>query len=107
MAITKFHSLAVSSPSFCANPQLIQEASRLAHHLVLNSKVNKWTETELIDWLNSNRADALILGTEPFSEAVIDKLKTIKAVGKYGVGCDNVDIKALEERGIFLAGRVA
>lgn len=97
----KFRCIAIPSPSFSKNKTLVSEASRLGEKIVLNDQSTKWSESGLIDWLNASEADCVIVGTDPFNRDVISKLKFVKAIGKYGVGCDNVDIAELKNRDIF------
>ena len=58
------------------------------------------TEQELIELCGDK--DAVILSTDPFTKAVIDRCPKLKVVSRYGVGVDNVDQKALAEAGIPL-----
>ena len=97
----KFRCIAVSSPSFSAHSQLVQELRPICERLVINEQGTKWTEDSLAQWLSDVRADGAVIGTDPLSKSVIERCPELKAVGKYGVGCDNVDIAALKERGIF------
>lgn len=97
----KFRCIAVTSPSFSKHKILVSETAELANRMIINDSNVKWTEDSIVDWLNTNEVDAVIVGTDPFHRDVIAKLKHVKAVGKYGVGCDNVDIPELASRGIF------
>jgi D-3-phosphoglycerate dehydrogenase len=45
-------------------------------------------------------ADYVVLGTEKFTRGVIDSCYKLRAVFKYGVGLDNVDIDYLKEKSI-------
>jgi phosphoglycerate dehydrogenase-like enzyme len=51
----------------------------------------------VIFFLNGAKADAAIIGTDPLSAHVIKSLTHLKAIGKYGVGCDNDDLQALND----------
>jgi D-3-phosphoglycerate dehydrogenase / 2-oxoglutarate reductase len=48
-------------------------------------------------------ADALIVNLAPVTAAVVAAMTRCRCVSRYGVGYDNVDVKALRERGIYLA----
>ncbi|MBZ4658819.1 MAG: phosphoglycerate dehydrogenase [Desulfacinum sp.] len=50
----------------------------------------------------ASRADGILVGVDPVSRRVIESAPRLKAVSKYGVGVDNIDREALEERGIPL-----
>ncbi len=45
-------------------------------------------------------ADALIVGTDEVSAAVLDAAPHLKVVAKFGVGFDNIDVEAARRRGI-------
>lgn len=45
-------------------------------------------------------ADALLVQWAPITQAVINSLKNCKIIVRYGIGVDNVDLKAAGERGI-------
>lgn len=95
-----FNCVAIPSPSFSKHKTLVSEAKALAHKVITNEAGVKFTEDGLRDFLNNSLADGAIIGTDPLSANVIGSLKHLKAVGKYGVGCDNVDIGTLKEHGI-------
>ena len=44
--------------------------------------------------------DAVILDAEPFTRPVIENLPALKAIVRFGVGCDAVDVAAASARGI-------
>lgn len=55
-------------------------------------------EDDLIAFLQG--CDSAVVGLEPLTERVLAAVPTITAIGKFGVGCDNVDFDALRKRGI-------
>lgn len=59
------------------------------------------TEDEVIRCCSD--ADALLNQYAPITRRVIEGLKRVRVIVRYGVGVDNVDIKAATERGIFVA----
>lgn len=97
----KFRCVAVTSPSFSKHKTLVAEAALLADKVIVNDTGMKWTEDSIVAWLNEHEADGVIVGTDPFHKNVIRNLKHVRAVGKYGVGCDNVDIEELKACGIY------
>ena len=97
----KFRCIAVTSPSFSKNPRLVDELRPLCEKLVINDQGLKWDEKGLSQWLYGLRADGAVVGTDLLSRSVIESCPSLKAIGKYGVGCDNVDITALKEHGIY------
>ena len=50
--------------------------------------------------------DGLILGVDPLTHRVLAAAPKLKAVAKYGVGVDNIDLAACEKRGIKLSRTV-
>jgi len=58
------------------------------------------TEGELIR--NLKDVDAVVLGVDKCSRRVIESLERVRAIGRHGVGLDNVDLKAATRRGIIV-----
>jgi len=58
------------------------------------------TAEELIPLIED--ADALIAGNDNVNEQVIASAKKLKVISRYGVGYDNVDLKAVKQRGIVV-----
>jgi len=50
--------------------------------------------------------DGVVLGVDPLTASVIEKALKLKAVAKYGVGVDNIDLDACEQRGIKVSKTV-
>ena len=46
--------------------------------------------------------DAILARTAPFPREVIEAGKKLKVIARHGVGCDNIDIDAARERGIWI-----
>jgi D-3-phosphoglycerate dehydrogenase len=59
------------------------------------------TEEEVIRYCKD--ADALLNQYAPITRKVIENLEKAKIIVRYGVGVDNIDIKAATEKGIFVA----
>jgi len=59
------------------------------------------TEEELIRLTKD--ADGIICQYAPFTAKVINALEKCRVISRYGVGVDNIDIKAATERGIMVA----
>jgi D-3-phosphoglycerate dehydrogenase len=45
-------------------------------------------------------ADALLVQYAPITERVINRLERVRAIGRYGIGVDNIDLHAATQRGI-------
>jgi len=46
--------------------------------------------------------DAVVAGLDEYTARVIEEAKNLKIIGRYGVGLDNVDLKAATEKGIIV-----
>lgn len=56
------------------------------------------TKEQMIE--NIKDAIGVIVGVDPLDKDVIDAAPNLKAIAKYGVGTDNIDVKYAESRGI-------
>lgn len=65
-----------------------------------NKSEKPLTSDELIPIVED--ADALIAGNDIIDAKVIISAKKLKVISRYGVGYDNVDLKAAKERGIIV-----
>ena len=70
------------------------------YKIILNPHRRKMSEGEIKELLNG--VDALIAGTEPLTKDVILGANNLKVISRCGVGIDNVDIDAVNEKGIKL-----
>ena len=50
--------------------------------------------------------DGVILGVDPFTAKVLDRAPKLKAIAKYGVGVDNIDLEACKKRNISVSRTV-
>lgn len=50
--------------------------------------------------------DGVVLGVDPLTAEVIENAPKLKAIAKYGVGIDNIDLAACEKRGIKISRTV-
>lgn len=85
--------------------------SRHGHYEVEKSVLQKIEADVIVESSdNENRIaelakdiDGLIVNLAPITAKIIDSMTRCKVVSRYGVGYDNVDVKALKKKGIFLA----
>lgn len=63
-------------------------------------KLHCKTENDVI--VNCKDADALLTHHAPITRKVVESLKKVKIIARYGVGVDNVDLEAATERGVFV-----
>lgn len=89
----------VTSNSFGKySQQPIQDLEAAGFEVILNPYHRMMNEQEFIEQLMP--VDAVILSTEVITSAVLDACPNLKMISRYGVGLDNIDLKACEERGI-------
>jgi len=73
----------------------------------LNAELVKFqckTEDDVIK--NCRDADALLNQYAPIARKVMENLKDVKIIARYGIGVDNVDLEAATEKGIFVTNVV-
>src|SRR6056297_3064981 len=58
------------------------------------------TEDEVIAYASDS--DAVICQFAPITSKVIDNLERCRVIVRYAVGVDNIDVKAAEEKGIYV-----
>ena len=68
---------------------------------VINPLNRKLTELELAELVTN--FDAIIAGTEPISDFVMDNAKQLKFISRVGIGLDSVDLLAAKKRGIAVS----
>jgi len=51
---------------------------------------------------NCKDADALLVQYAPITRKVIESMKNLKIIARYGIGVDNVDLEAASEKGVFV-----
>ncbi|WP_127904378.1 hydroxyacid dehydrogenase [Solirhodobacter olei] len=76
---------------------LLEKAARNGYTFDYIEEVSEASYAPMID-----KADALILRTQPLTAATLEKVKRLKVVSRHGVGYDAVDLAALNARGIAL-----
>jgi D-3-phosphoglycerate dehydrogenase / 2-oxoglutarate reductase len=72
--------------------------SRIDAEIIINRSDNEQKIAHLII-----DCDGLIVNLAPITAKIISNMNKCKCVSRYGVGYDNIDTKALKEKGIFLA----
>jgi D-3-phosphoglycerate dehydrogenase len=92
--------VAVTSKSFSKNAQLVEALEVNFSDIKLNHAENKLSQAETVDFLSD--ADIAIVALEEINEAVLSQLPNLKAIVKYGVGLDNIDIEACQRRGVHI-----
>ena len=83
------------------NAKIIKDAG---FDLVYNDSGLTYTTEEF--YKLTDDADGIVIGTEKIDKAFIDSHPKVKAVVKFGVGTDNIDLDYCKEKGVFV-GRTA
>ena len=65
---------------------------------LINPINKKMTEDQLTNSITD--IDAIIAGTEPITEKVMNNATNLKLISRVGIGLDNVDLLAAQKRGI-------
>lgn len=91
----------ISSSSFGIDVGAIETLKKAGFTVVLNPYNRKPTEDELIELLDKDIV-GLIAGTEKITERVLQNAKSLKVISRYGIGLDNIDLKAAKRRGIIV-----
>ncbi|MEZ4743049.1 MAG: phosphoglycerate dehydrogenase [Bdellovibrionota bacterium] len=94
--------IVVTSTSFAKNDTLRMEAAVAfkGHSLTFCDPRAELVDSELFEFIRG--AEVVIAGKEKFDAELLSRLPEIKAICKYGVGIDNIDLLALEAQGVEL-----
>jgi len=92
--------VAVTSRSFSKHPLLRAELLERYEHVTFNDAGKSLRGDELIAFLRGH--DRAITALETLDARLFASLPELKAVSKYGVGLDMIDLDAMEQRGVLL-----
>jgi len=93
--------LTITSPAFCRfSPELINELSKYFEVFEARNLPVDASDEEIIKVIDDS--DALILGMHRISREVMESVKTLKIIARYGLGYENVDVKVATELGIVI-----
>lgn len=92
--------IVVTSPSFSKHPMLINDMKDKFTDYILNTEGKRFNENELIEYIGD--AEAVIIGLDKITPKVLDGCPNLKIISKYGVGLDNLNIPACNERNIAI-----
>ena len=95
-----FMKIAVISPLFSRSSQLMQELSSYFPDVKCNADNTLKTKQDIIAYLHD--MDGVIVGREEIDDEVLCACPKLKILSRYGVGLDNIDLEALEKRGVKL-----
>ncbi len=91
----------ISSRSFGKiNSGALELLKKIGLNPVLNPHGKKLSETEILDLLDD--AIGIIAGTEKITKNIIYHNDNLKVISRYGIGLDNIDLKAASERNVLV-----
>ena len=93
-------SIAVASRSFSKNNFLITSLKEHYASIILNKSGKTLQGDELVKFLMP--ANKAIIGIEAITDSLLSQLPNLHIISKYGVGLNNLDLKAMKARGIKL-----
>lgn len=88
----------VSNVAFSKNEFLVEQLFREFPDAQVNTNGVRMNGNELVDYFTD--AEAAIVGLEDITSELLDRLPKLKIISKFGVGLDNVDQIACQERNI-------
>jgi D-3-phosphoglycerate dehydrogenase len=89
--------VAVCSRSFSRNVALRAELLSKYEHVTFNETGRQLEGDDLVEFLSGH--DKAITALERIDEYVLSRLPELKAIGKYGVGLDMIDMAAMRKHG--------
>ena len=95
--------VAVCSRSFSRNPTLRSELLSKYSQVTFNDSGTQLDGDDLVDFLKGHTK--AITALEKISDSILAQLPELKAIGKYGVGLDMIDLRAMEKYGVRLGWR--
>ena len=93
-------SIAVASRSFSKNNFLIASLKERYASIILNKSGKTLQGDELVNFLMP--ANKAIIGIEAITDSLLSQLPNLHVISKYGVGLNNLNLKAMKARGIKL-----
>lgn len=82
--------------------KLLQEQG---YEIIENNFGRTMTEEEIIE-AAQDHVVGIIIGVDPLPARVLEQCKSLRAISKYGVGMDNIDLKSAEQLGIRVKNAV-
>ena len=97
--MNKIDSVAVCSRSFSRNPILREELLSRYANVTFNDAGLKLEGATLVKFLSG--ATKAIIALEIIDDNVLSQLPGLKVIGKYGVGKDMIDLRAMKSHGKY------
>ena len=99
LLVNSINKISVIEPMFSNNFSLKKKILSHFKKVSFNYK-KKLNEKQLINKIND--AEGIILGLQPLTKKVINKVKNLKIIAKFGVGVDNIDLGECKRKGILV-----
>lgn len=80
------------------NPKPFELLKEKGYEVIANPYQRIMTQEEMIAAIKD--VDGVIIGVDPLNRAVLSQAENLKAIAKYGVGLDNIDLEYAKSRGI-------
>lgn len=78
----------------------MNELHSLGHPVIVNQTGRELEGQSLIQFLQDAKATIAVIGKESVTAPVLEGLTHLRAIAKYGVGTDSIDLEALKKHGI-------
>lgn len=86
------------------NPDLFKRLEKAGLELIRNDTGGILSEGAMCELIGP--CEGVILGVDPMNAKVLDAAKNLRAISKYGVGLDNIDLEECEKRHIKVSRTV-
>ncbi|AYO29796.1 MAG: hypothetical protein PWR06_1015 [Thermoanaerobacteraceae bacterium] len=86
------------------DPKPLEMLLEKGFEIVQNPYQRPLVEEEITELIKD--VDGVIIGVDPLTRNVLEKAENLKAISKYGVGVDNIDLDYAKERGIKISRTV-
>lgn len=80
------------------DPKPMEMLQEKGFEIVKNPYPRPLTEEEISELIKD--VDGVIIGVDPLNKSVLERAEKLKAISKYGVGVDNIDIEYAKQKGI-------
>lgn len=88
----------VSNVAFSKNPFLVNKLRLEFPDAIVNENGIRMAKNELVNYFSDT--EAAIIGLEQINGELLDQLPGLKMIAKFGVGLDNIDLVACEQRNV-------
>lgn len=86
------------------NPKPIEILKAKGYEVIINPYQRIMTQDEMIEAIKT--VDGVVIGVDPLNSEVLSHAKKLRAIAKYGVGLDNIDLDYAASRGIAVTKTV-